>query len=219
MFVSFMFPVFLITAALFYFAAPGKYRPALLFAFSCLFCAWLGLRSLFFVFALSVFTFFAARLIEKNRLCAHPLRSRIWSVFSIAFCLLLMAGYKYIPYFLQVRGLTELVPDSVLGHLAVPIGLSFYLFQAIGYLADVSAGKCSSETNFVYFGLYMTYFPKFVSGPIESFQDFVPQLRRHRGRSIQHPGDRGAGDAGDSGDVFDCDSAHKAPHPLYKTVA
>lgn len=50
-------------------------------------------------------------------------------------------------------------------------------------------------------------------------QDFVPQLRRHRGRSIQHPGDRGAGDAGDSGDVFDCDSAHKAPHPLYKTVA
>ena len=98
LFVSFMFPVFLITAALFYFAAPGKYRPALLFAFSCLFCSWLGLRSLFFVFALSVFTFFAARLIEKNRLCAHPLRSRIWSVFSIAFCLLLMAGYKYIPY-------------------------------------------------------------------------------------------------------------------------
>lgn len=180
LFVSFMFPVFLITAALFYFAAPGKYRPALLFAFSCLFCSWLGLRSLFFVFALSVFTFFAARLIEKNRLCAHPLRSRIWSVFSIAFCLLLMAGYKYIPYFLQVRGLTELVPDPVLGHLAVPIGLSFYLFQAIGYLADVSAGKCSSETNFIYFGLYMTYFPKFVSGPIESFQDFVPQLSKLR---------------------------------------
>ena len=50
-------------------------------------------------------------------------------------------------------------------------------------------------------------------------QDFVPQLRRHRGRSVQHPGDRGAGDAGDSGDVFDCDSAHKAPRPLYKTVA
>lgn len=176
MFTSFYFIIFLVILSLIYFAAPKSCRPVLLLASSYLFCAGLGLNCLIILLLLTVFTFFAALVIEKLRLKKHTLQSRCVSFASIAFCVLLMAGFKYIPWLLQISGRASLFPER-LTRLAVPIGLSFYLFQSIGYLADVSRGKYSASEHFVSFGLYMAYFPKFVSGPIERFPDFSAQLK------------------------------------------
>ncbi|WP_026668276.1 MBOAT family O-acyltransferase [Butyrivibrio sp. AE2005] len=62
-------------------------------------------------------------------------------------------------------------------NLIIPIGFSYYAFQAIGYIVDIYNGKIRAEKNIMFFALYMSFFPKFVSGPIEREEDFVAQVK------------------------------------------
>ncbi len=62
----------------------------------------------------------------------------------------------------------------------LPIGFSFYVLQAISYLLDVSRGQCQPSRHLLDFGLYMAYFPRLLSGPIERARTFLPQLARER---------------------------------------
>jgi D-alanyl-lipoteichoic acid acyltransferase DltB (MBOAT superfamily) len=62
--------------------------------------------------------------------------------------------------------------------IALPIGLSYYVFQTIGYITDIKRGTISAETNFYRFTLFTIYFPKLLVGPIERANHFLPQLKR-----------------------------------------
>jgi alginate O-acetyltransferase complex protein AlgI len=62
--------------------------------------------------------------------------------------------------------------------IALPIGLSYYIFQTIGYITDIKRGTIPAETNFYRFTLFTIYFPKLLVGPIERANHFLPQLRR-----------------------------------------
>lgn len=177
MFVSIFFPVFLIISLILYFAVPGKFRPSLLFLFSCIFCAQLGIRTLIILVIISIFAYFAALTIEKAKLRSQTGRSRLFAASAIAACVLLLVCYKYLLFFLRLSGWADAISESFLNSLMIPIGLSFYLFQVIGYLTDVYHGKCCAERNFIYFFLYLSYFPKFISGPIEREQSFFKQLQ------------------------------------------
>lgn len=60
------------------------------------------------------------------------------------------------------------------------IGVSYYSLQAISYLTDIYKGTLQAETNLIYFSLYISFFPRFLSGPIERAGDFLPQIREAR---------------------------------------
>ena len=62
--------------------------------------------------------------------------------------------------------------------MALPIGLSYYIFQTIGYITDIKRGTIAAETNFYQFTLFTIYFPKLLVGPIERANHFLPQLKR-----------------------------------------
>ena len=62
--------------------------------------------------------------------------------------------------------------------IALPIGLSYYIFQTIGYITDIKRGTIEAETNFYRFTLFTIYFPKLLVGPIERANHFLPQLKR-----------------------------------------
>lgn len=64
--------------------------------------------------------------------------------------------------------------------LLIPIGFSFYTLQAISYLVDVYKRKIQPAVNLIDFGLYLAYFPRLVSGPIERAGIFLPQLQKDR---------------------------------------
>ena len=64
--------------------------------------------------------------------------------------------------------------------IVVPLGLSYYVLQAISYLVDVYRGRTEAESNFVDFALYLGYFPKLIAGPIERARNFLPKLARPR---------------------------------------
>ena len=59
----------------------------------------------------------------------------------------------------------------------MPIGFSYYIFQAIAYLIDILEGKTEAEKNLLFFALYMCFFPKFISGPIEEPYALLPQIK------------------------------------------
>jgi D-alanyl-lipoteichoic acid acyltransferase DltB (MBOAT superfamily) len=66
---------------------------------------------------------------------------------------------------------------SIISKLIIPVGVSFFTLQGIGYLINVKMGWEKPETSFFYFLLYITFFPKFLSGPIERSNLFLPQIR------------------------------------------
>lgn len=63
--------------------------------------------------------------------------------------------------------------------IALPLGLSYYIFQTIGYITDIKRGTIAAETNFYRFTLFTIYFPKLLVGPIERANHFLPQLKRN----------------------------------------
>ena len=67
---------------------------------------------------------------------------------------------------------------AILNNLILLIGFSYYAFQAIAYLADILLQKYKAEKNIGIFALYMSFFPKFVSEPIERCSTFMPQLKK-----------------------------------------
>jgi len=66
-------------------------------------------------------------------------------------------------------------------HLLLPVGLSFFTFQALSYVLDVSAGKKEPETHLGIYALYVSFFPQLVAGPIERSTRLIPQLKENHG--------------------------------------
>ena len=62
--------------------------------------------------------------------------------------------------------------------IILPVGISFYTFQTISYTIDVYNGKINAEKNLSYFALYVCFFPQLVAGPIERYNNLMPQLER-----------------------------------------
>ena len=112
--------------------------------------------------------------------------NRLITVITIAALALILFGWKYIPWLMQQLGAgavavegeeaAEAATTSGLFSAGIPIGLSFYTFQAISYIADLYAGKIRPEKNFFKYALYMMWFPKWMSGPIERAGDFLEQI-------------------------------------------
>ena len=106
-------------------------------------------------------------------------KSRGYLVFIICFYAAVLCVYKYGTYWWSFMGWE--IPQGIITGLVmsvgIPVGLSFYLFQAIGYLVDIYQGKSHAEKNFWYLSCFLAFFPKLVSGPIEREEDFLPQLR------------------------------------------
>ena len=85
-------------------------------------------------------------------------------------------------YFLKYWGFTAEVLDQVTGislavpDLLMPLGISFYIFQSIGYVIDCHRGKYPPERNFFRYALFISFFPQVIQGPIARFDQLSPQL-------------------------------------------
>jgi D-alanyl-lipoteichoic acid acyltransferase DltB (MBOAT superfamily) len=136
------------------------------------------------------YNYFAARALRR----ARPARQSFWVVLSVVIDLGVLAYFKY-AYFLadflnDLFGLSIRVHD-VLGELGnaltgtsifrvdaiiLPVGISFFTFQAVSYIVDVKRGKIEPLRKFLDFGFFLTFFPQLVAGPIVRAPEFFPQL-------------------------------------------
>jgi alginate O-acetyltransferase complex protein AlgI len=109
---------------------------------------------------------------------------RLVMLASVTVNLTFLATFKYLGFF--VREAAELLES--LGFQAnlpvlkvvLPVGISFYTFQTIGYIVDVYRGKVPAERNLLTYALYVAFFPQLVAGPIERAGHLLPQIKQER---------------------------------------
>ena len=162
--VSFLF-YFLPIVIILYFLLPKKYRNLILFI-SSLFFYFVGEKQYTLILLFScVFNYFYAKRIKDKK--------TLW--FGVIVNLSLLIYFKY----------TNFIVDDVLGlnlglRIVLPIGISFFTFQAISYLIDVYRGDVEASKSFINFGTYLTFFPQLIAGPIVRYETVNKELiERH----------------------------------------
>jgi alginate O-acetyltransferase complex protein AlgI len=166
-----------------YLLAQARFRPALLLAASLLFLAW-GRPSVLLVFALLIGgNFLFGQWIGKSP--SSKVRLTLGVIFNLAI-LLFYKGFTAFQPLWFTQTFERILPDafeSTLLNLIYPIGLSYVALQMISYLVDVSRTVTLGEKNLVNFALYVSFFPKLLTGPITPYRDMretlsapVPQL-------------------------------------------
>ena len=131
-----------------------------------------------FCFLLLFVTFFAY-------ITAFYTHKKIALISGITIPLIVLGFFKYFNFFLD--SFSSLI-NRELGVLAIilPVGISFYTFQALSYVIDVKRGKIEAEKSFVRLALYISFFPQLVAGPIVKASDFLPQLKEDRRITIKN---------------------------------
>lgn len=102
-------------------------------------------------------------------------QSKRWLVFGVAANLVLLGYYKYANFFIDNLNLA-LGFDWHVGRVILPIGISFFTFTQIAFLADAWR-KGVREYKFVHYGLFVTYFPHLIAGPVLHHAQMMPQFR------------------------------------------
>ena len=109
-----------------------------------------------------------------EKLRGHKL-SRLPLVCSCVLSLGLLAYFKYTDFFLDT--LNRFGAGFSLVHIVLPIGISFYTFQAASYVADVTRGDIPAERSLIDFASYLTFFPQLIAGPIVRYSDVREQVK------------------------------------------
>lgn len=102
----------------------------------------------------------------------------VWGCVVLAILPLLL--FKYYNFVIDnINSLTEGVELQGL-NWAIPLGISFFTFQAVGYLVDVYKGRIVAEKNFLDYALFVAFFPQILSGPISKASELMPQIKARR---------------------------------------
>ena len=131
--------------------------------------------------ALSIlWNYVAGRLIDKN--LDKKIVSRICLFLGVSGNLFLLGYFKYTDFFISTANIV-FHADWNLHHIILPLGISFYTFQAISYIADVYLKKTQAEKSILNLGLYISLFPQLIAGPIVDHKMMIPQFNdkeRHK---------------------------------------
>lgn len=125
-------------------------------------------------------TYCGALTVEKGG--ENSKKSLIWTFVLLAISPLLI--FKYYNFFadsiadiLSKIGLSMTLPGL---NWAIPLGLSFFTFQAVGYLLDVYKHRIKAEKNLLDYMLFVSFFPQILSGPISKASELLPQIKAKR---------------------------------------
>ena len=116
----------------------------------------------------------AADRAEKREV-KRRVKQRKW-VFLLLVMVLNFGILSYVKYWNVILGMLGAADGPLASHLLLPLGISVYTFQSIGYVIDCYFGKCPPERNFARFLLFVSYFPQLIQGPINRFDDLATQL-------------------------------------------
>lgn len=165
--------IFLPILLIIYYITPNKYRNYVLLFGSIIFY-FIGVKdhpAYMLLLAISVIiNYFIGRLIGKNKKY-----SKIMLIFGIIYNLSFLFVFKYYDFVVSIISKISTKEIKTL-NLTLPLGISFYTFQVIGYLIDVYKEKYDPEKSILNFSTNMIFFAKIISGPIVQFDDIKKQL-------------------------------------------
>ncbi len=152
---------------------PPKTHNILLLIASLLFYAWGEPVYILLMLCSITMNWLFGLWIEKQR---HPLPLALNVICNLA----LLFYFKYFNFFTEI--LNHLAKREVITprDIALPIGISFFTFQAMSYVIDLYRGKYKAEHNFFHVALYISFFPQLIAGPIVRYVDVHEQINRRR---------------------------------------
>ena len=181
--ITFLF-LFLPVVLAVYYLVPWKVKNIALLIASLFFYAW-GEPVYVVLMVLSILlNYFCAWDIKENE--NEPVKAKFNVVFAVAVNLFILGFFKYYGFLLDTIN-AVFSTEIAYRELPLPVGISFYTFQAISYIVDIYRGKAQPQKNILYFALYISMFPQLIAGPIVRYEDIEAQLK-HRRLSLQRLG-------------------------------
>jgi len=181
LFNSFEYFLFLPAVVLLYFLLPFKWRnPFLLIASYYFYMSWKWEFGFLMLFTSAV-NYVAGLKINASK---DRRSQRLWMTMAIVASLGVLVYFKYANFFIAeasalLRILGADVRESYL-KVILPVGISFFTFQALSYTIDLYKGKMHVEKNFINFTLFVSFFPQLVAGPIERATNLLDQFKKEQ---------------------------------------
>ena len=171
--ISFLY-YFLPLCILCYFLIPAKFRNKVLLIFS-LFFYFYGESKYIIVLIFSCFlNFYAGNLIIE-----YPKKKKILLITNLVINFGLLFYFKYFNFFItNINNLLN--TDLPLLHIIMPIGISFFTFQATSYVIDIYKGEIKPAKNVFDFATYLTLFPQLIAGPIVRYETVAEEMENRK---------------------------------------
>lgn len=174
---SIVYFIFLICTFIVYYISPAKYRNYVLTLASLIFYMYVKVSYVFLIISIIAANYLIA--IKIGEATEKKLKTRfLYLSFLINIGILIY--FKYWNFIIDnIFNISGNNPDKsnfLIVEVILPLGLSFYIFQTIGYVLDIYRGSLKAEKNFLKFSLFTLFFPKLLVGPIERAKNLLPQL-------------------------------------------
>ena len=202
LFTSYRFLAFIFLVFVLYYVIPKRYQWQLLLAASYVFYAFAGLDCVAFIAVTTVSTYVISLRIgrlnqiqtaylaehkgqisreeKKSYKASIKQRQRRWLILCLVINIGILAVLKYTNFAIyNVNSVFRLMgreTELSFVSLALPMGISFYTFQTMGYIIDVHRGKVEPEQNLGKLALFVSFFPQLVQGPISRFDELTETL-------------------------------------------
>lgn len=178
--ISMEFLLFVGIAVIGYYLIPGKCQWIWLLLFSYIYYASAGIKIIFFLLFTTVTVYGAGRLLERineseqDKKAAAAKRRKV-----LVLCLILnfgmLAVLKYTNF--AIENINAMFHTGIsFQKMILPLGISFYTFQSMGYIMDVYWGRCKAERSLFRFALFVSFFPQLLQGPIGRYDRLAKQL-------------------------------------------
>lgn len=197
LFASYEFIGFLVVLLFLYYIIPQRFQWMLLLGFSCFFYYTADPIYLIYIFTTILTTYLTACQMErysgkpkgnteftKEEKKAFKQRQKKirfrWMITCLFINIGILVAVKYSDFIISNISAVFLSSsksdNTIFSSLALPMGISFYTFQAMGYLLDVYRGTIHAERNFFKFALFISFFPQLIQGPISRYGDLSKTL-------------------------------------------
>lgn len=193
--------LFLPVVVLIYYCIPKKARYIWLLVTSYYFYMQWNPAYVILLFSCTFFTYLCGRAIEYLRIQGEDIekgidqrklrqKQKLCFLICILFNLGILGFFKYFHF--GIQWLNHLLPYLHIHEInwdrdiVLPVGISFYTLQALGYLIDVYRGTIHAEKNFMRYALFVSFFPQLVAGPIERSENLLVQLHTPRSFSYEN---------------------------------
>lgn len=202
LFTSYSFILFLIALFVVYYLIPKKFQWMLLLLASYVFYSFAGFKYLFYIIATTFSTYFISRKLDKIQTiqadylkekkeeltrderkaykAVMKSKQRKWLTICLLFNFGILAVLKYADFAIgninSVLDLLNVANKLPIFGFMLPLGISFYTFQTMGYIIDVYREKYHYEKNVFQLALFISFFPQMIQGPISRFDDLKETL-------------------------------------------
>ena len=169
-FIYYFLPLLLVI----YFIVPNKYKNFVILIFSLLFYFFGEPKYIVILFLSCFINYYLSKLIEKSKY------RKLFLIIAVLYNVIQLLVFKYTDFFIEnVNDLFNLNISYL--YIVMPIGISFFTFQALGYVIDVYNNKHKASSSLINFMTYICLFPQLVAGPIVRYSDIEKELvdRKH----------------------------------------